>query len=124
MEFITKLSGVNVSEYGLSEDFPQLEKLDYETEVTAQVEWSFHVDSREWGIKEISAYTTNVVIDMDITVWSNGDTNTFKSIQIDTSLDGNQWGVENNILDLRLADSILPQDVEIDFHNKIITVNY
>lgn len=124
MEFITKLDNKSISEYGLDREFPQLEKLDYEAEITAQVEWSFHVDSREWGIKEISAYTTNVAINMDITICSNDKVSVVRSVEIDTSVDGNEWGVENNILDLRLADSICPQDVEIDFDNKIITVNY
>ena len=59
---------------------------------------------------------------MDISIYSEGEIVKVKSIEIDSSK--GEWEVENNILDLLLSDSICPQDVEVDFENKIITVNY
>ena len=125
MDFITKLENKDITDYGLGKEISELEAMNYDTDSIAQIEWSFSVESRGWGIKDISVLATHVAIEINVNIWSDDDEDdTIKVIKIDTSYGDCDWELETDTSCLEIGHCINPQDLEVDFDNKVITVIY
>jgi hypothetical protein len=92
------------------------EKLDNDVEVTeAIVEWELDIDSRNWGIKGMTAFIKGVRISYTINdsekevVYSVGNT---AGYTIDTNFISNKYG------------AYVPQEITLDKVNKTITIDF
>ena len=123
MHFITKINNEDITEYGLGGVVSNMKTMNYDTEATARVVWSFYTDAKEWGINDIGVQTTHVAIDIQVNIWGDeNESDTFEVVRIDTEDD--DWRIVDNIFDIRLGEVIIPQDIEIDFDSKTITISF
>jgi hypothetical protein len=101
-------------------------KHNYDIEGEAIIHWEFYVEYRSWGIKTISCYATRVEVDYTLTHWDkNGKDDRIDEFTIDTSLSAfEDWEVQNENDDIEFGDSICPQNIEVNFEDKTITINF
>lgn len=111
MEFTSKLSGNAVSIYG--------KKIDYNHEIHGSfiITWQFYTEMREWGVKSVGVFATQISGDIKITNWETDEENFIE-------FDDKGWNITNYTDDIKLEHSIAPQDLEIDYETKSITVNF
>ena len=76
---------------------------------------------RTWGLKSISAYATNVDVEIEINWWTDDDTTEVETINIGTAGD---WEIINDTDNIEFGDCVEPQDLEIDFENKTLTIKF
>lgn len=89
------------------------------------VEWAFYVEYRSWGVKTISCYATKVEVDYKVSLWQDEGDDIVDEYSIDTSLPIlSDWEIENENDDIDFGDSITPQNIQIDFDTKTITINF
>ena len=112
MEFTTKLSGHHVTIYNKSIDY------NHDIYAAMTIEWQFYTEMREWGVKSIGVFATAIYGDVTITNYDNDDK------QIEFTFDDKGWKIENITDDLNLTTSITPQDVEIDYETKTVTITF
>lgn len=118
--FITKLESKNIDVYGLP-NWKNRRDDNYDCECVAQIEWELYFEMRTWGLKSISAYATNVDVEIEVSWWNDDDTEEKETINIGTAGD---WEIVNDTDDLEFGDCVEPQDLEIDFENKTLTIKF
>ena len=121
-EFQTKLDGLDVSIYG----HEKVKNIDENNDVSAVavVHWDFYTEMRSWGVKDVSAYATWVNIEFEVNWWGEEeDDDKVEEFSIDTS-NSDEWEITTNTDNLEFGNSICPQDVEVDFDTKTITINF
>jgi hypothetical protein len=118
--FITKLEGNKVDVYGISK-WKNRPNDNYDCECVAQIDWQLYFEMRTWGLKSISAYATNVDVEIEINWWTDDDTTEVEIINIGTTGD---WEIINDTDNIEFGDCIEPQDLEIDFENKTLTIKF
>lgn len=111
MEFNSKLSGNAVSIYGKEIDG------DHEIHGSFIITWMFYTEMREWGVKSVGVYATSIVGDIKIT---HNEKLTEEFIEFDDE----GWIIDNYTDDIKLENSICPQDIELDYETKTITINF
>ena len=120
--FRTKIIPSNIDFWRYKED---VIKHNYDIEGEGYVEWEFYVEYRSWGIKNISAYATNVQIDYTISRWMDEGDDIVEEYSIDTTLPlFDEWEIETNTDELEFGHCIEPQNVEVDFQSKILTITF
>ena len=120
-EFITKVENVDVSIYG----FEKWKGRDNNNDISAVavVHWEFYTEMRSWGVKNVGAYATDVHIEFEVNWWNENDEEEVEEYTIDTSNENDKWEIETTS-ELQFGDSICPQDVEVDYDTKTITINF
>ena len=81
---------------------------------------------RSWGVKDVSAYATYVHIEFEVSWWNENDEEEIEEYSIDSNDEKNfeyKWELDTEI-DLKLGDCICPNNVEVDFDTKTITINF
>jgi len=126
-EFITKVENVDVSIYG----FEKWKGRDENNDISAVavVHWDFYTEMRSWGVKNVGAYATYVHIEFEVNWWGEeDDDNEVEEYSIDSEDGGRKdlikWEIETNTDGLEFGNSICPQDVEVDYDTKTITINF
>lgn len=110
--FRTEVNDVTV--YGL-EEFLSNEEIDISTS-DAKVTWILEPEMRENRIKSMNLGVTRVECQIEI---DNGK----QYIYFDTdSLEFKEWEIDSQI-EFRKDGGICPEDVEIDYRNKKVTIN-
>jgi len=119
-EFQTRLENIDVNIYG----FEKWQGRDGNNDISAVavVHWYFYTEMRSWGIKDVGAYATFVNVEFEVNWWNENDTEVIEEFSINTN-DSNEWEIKTEI-DLNLGDGICPSDVEVDYDNKTITINF
>ena len=123
-EFITRLNNANVSIYGFEEWKGRDDNNDISA--VAVIHWDFYTEMRSWGIKNVGAYATYVHVEFEVNWWNENDKEEVEEYSIDTrglSSYDEEWEIDTEI-DLQLGDCIFPQNVEVDFETKTITINF
>jgi len=120
-EFITRLENVDVSIYG----FEKWKGRDDNNDISAVavVHWEFYTEMRSWGVKNVGAYATDVHIEFEVNWWNENDEEEVEEYTIDTSNENDKWEIETTS-ELQFGDSICPQEVEVDYDTKVITINF
>jgi len=120
-EFITRLENLDVSIYG----FEKWKDRDGNNDISAVavVHWDFYTEMRSWGVKDVSAYATWVNVEFEVNWWGENDIDVQEEFSINTS-DSNEWEITTNTDSLEFGNSICPQDVEVDYDTKTITINF
>lgn len=130
---------IDVSLYGFNSEVLKVD-LDIDTTQVAVIDWTFEVESRTWGIKDISVYITKVSCEIEWEIDSEYLTEndkvdliaaggaeyrkqygeTFEGVHtIDTSID-DTWEI---VSEVEIGSTICPEDVEIDFKTRKITIS-
>tara|TARA_R110000824_G_scaffold342164_1_gene528614 strand:+ start:552 stop:1034 length:483 start_codon:yes stop_codon:yes gene_type:complete len=128
--FSTQVDDVDFS--GLQNYFPEYKDRDMDVSyLDCVVNWRFDLDVRSWGIKDISIYTTSVVIKGVIEIYDEDYTKIDVEKEIELNVD-DMGGFKSDDLDTwYYADekddemryhTILPTNVQIDLDDKFITV--
>ena len=123
-EFITRLENLDVSIYG----FEKWKGRDDNNDISAVavIHWDFYTEMRSWGVKDVSAYATYVHIEFEVSWWNENDEEEIEEYSIDSNDEKNfeyKWELDTEI-DLKLGDCICPNNVEVDFDTKTITINF
>jgi hypothetical protein len=121
--FTTEIQPGDVSIYGIDHLLPELKGKqngsDYEIEPsTFHVTWDFEVETREWGVKGMSWYVTNIEGTFDVVQFDEkGD-----EVKVDTiTFDYAPFSDDMNI---DIDDfSICPSSIDIDYSSDSIEVN-
>lgn len=135
-EFTTKLENRDISIYGFEKWYGEQlgkERLDNnDISAVAVVHWDFYTEMRSWGVKNVGAYATWVHIKFEVNWWNENDESENYMLEeveeytIDSNDEKNfeyKWELDTEI-DLQLGDCICPQNVEVDFETKTITINF
>ena len=123
-EFITRLENLDVSIYG----FEKWKGRDDNNDISAVavIHWDFYTEMRSWRVKDVSAYATYVHIEFEVSWWNENDEEEIEEYSIDSNDEKNfeyKWELDTEI-DLKLGDCICPNNVEVDFDTKTITINF
>lgn len=123
-DFTTRLNNADVSIYG----FEKWKGRDDNNDISAVavVHWDFYTEMRSWGVKDVSAYATYVHIEFEVNWWNENDEEEVEEYTIDSNDEKNfeyKWELDTEI-DLKLGDCICPNNVEVDFDTKTITINF
>jgi hypothetical protein len=136
-EFVTKLNNVDVSIYGFKKWIGREENNDISA--VAVVHWDFYTEMRSWGVKNVGAYATYVHIEFEVNWWNENDEEEIEEYTIDSSepawastqrptilsdCSDDVWEIETNTDRLEFGDCISPQDIEVDYDTKTITINF
>ena len=82
-----------------------------------KVDWHFGIEMRSWGVKTLTAYATEVVLEISVQ-WYDTEDNEFEE-EIEVDLSG--WEIESE----REKDGIyIVQNVQFDFKDKTIIVQF
>jgi len=134
--FITKLDGINVDVYDKKSMFAYANKElsdddNCDIDCVAQVSWEFYTEMRSWGVKDVGVYGTHVSMEIEVTMWLDGELDdddeieeTF-TIEIDTNEVGreDEWEIVTDTTNCD-KEQYCPTDVSIDFGSKTITINF
>jgi hypothetical protein len=124
--FTTPIKGKSISFYSESyyPDFASLSLSEDEelfdvlkAEDSSKVFWSFDIDARNWGVKDISISIQNVIVDIEVS--SEGEAG-YKTMTFDAK--SNDFEIENQI-EIKQNSVICPTQIEIDFKRKKVTVS-
>ena len=117
---------------GLENYFPEYKGRDMDIEyLDCVVNWRFDLDIRSWGIKDISIYTTSVVIKAGVEVYDEDYTKVVETKEIELSVDDmggfksddlDKWYYEDEQDEEMRYHTILPTNVQIDLMDKSIIV--
>lgn len=127
-DFITRIENLDVSVYG----FEKWKGREGNNDISAvaQIHWQFYTEMRSWGVKSVGAYVTYVHIEFEVNWWNDDDDKEeIEEYSIDTEDGGRtdliKWEIESNTNDLEIGvHCICPQEVEVDYDTKIITINF
>jgi len=119
-EFTTRLNNVDVSVYGFEKWMGRDDNNDISA--VAVIEWDFYTEMRSWGVKNVCAYANYVHIEFEVNWWNETDKEDIEEFTIDSSND--VWEIETDTSRLEFGDAICPQDVEVDYDTKTITINF
>ena len=129
--FTTEIDDVDF--YGLKDYFPEYEGRDMDVVyLNCYVKWRYDLDIRSWGIKDISVYTTSVVINATVEIYDKDYTKfeVDKEIEIFVddmggfkSDDSDKWYYEDE-KDNERYHTILPTNLQIDLVGKSVIVGW
>ncbi len=111
MDFTSKVSGNRVSIFIKS-------KHNIDTEGTFEIEWKFDTEMRSWGVKDISVYATKVSGYVYVNHWGEIKDEMQK---IEINSDDDEWVLSTEV-NLEWGDEINPDDLQVDFQTKTLTV--
>ena len=119
---------------GIQRYFPQYEGRDIDISYTdCVVNWRFDLDIRSWGIKDISIYTTSVVIKAGIEIYDEDYTKVEVEEEIELNIDDmggfksdkpGKWYYEDEQDDEMRYHTILPTNVQVDLEDKSVIVRW
>ena len=123
-DFVTRVNNADISIYGF-EDWKGRDD-NFDISAVAVVHWDFYTEMRSWGVKNLGAYATWVNIEVAVSWWNENDEEEVEEYTIDSNDENNfeyKWELDTEI-DLKLGDCICPNNVEVDFDTKTITINF
>jgi len=119
---------------GLENYFPEYKGRDMDVSyLDCVVNWRFDLDVRSWGIKDISIYTTSVVIKGEIEIYDEDYTKVEVEKEIELNVDDmggfksdkpDKWYYEDEQDDEMRYHTILPTNVQVDLEDKSIIVRW
>jgi|TARA_R110002096_G_scaffold261638_7_gene455254 hypothetical protein len=109
MKFTTKLSGNRISIFNYSDK-------DADESGEFKIEWYFYTEVRDWGVKNIGVYATNIKGTVELNYL---DVSESKKIEINS--DNDDWDLQTET-NLKWGDDINPQELEVDFETKTLTL--
>ena len=96
-------------------------------QINVEIDWRYELDVRRWGIKDITIYTTEVRIQGTVNIWDEGDG---KLVNFELTVDDmggfsndEGWVYQDEKDDIDLH-GIAPENVMIDFNEKLVTVQW
>ena len=129
--FSTQVDDVDFS--GLQQYFPEYQDRDMDISyLDCVVNWRYDLDIRSWGIKDISVYTTSVVIRGAIEIYDEDYTGVEVEKEIELYVDDmggfqsddpDKWHYEDE-KDNERYHTILPTNLQIDLGDKSILVGW
>ena len=127
MKFVSEYSDVpfEIDLFNDNEYVKNLLNLDYDTDYIdtgvsyCKVEWEFTIETREWGVKTLSAYATNVSLELNCEWYDEDDNDYEKQLDIDLS----DWEINSNT-DEGFNDNVSVRNVEFNFEEKTINVEF
>ena len=127
MKFVSEYSDVpfEIDLFNDNEYVKNLLNLDYDTDYIdtgvsyCKVEWEFTIETREWGVKTLSAYATNVSLELNCEWYEEDDNDYEKQLDIDLS----DWEINSNT-DEGFNDNVSVRNVEFNFEEKTINVEF
>ena len=129
--FTTEIDDVDF--YGLENYFPEYKGRDMDVVyLNCYVNWRYDLDVRSWGIKDISVYTTSVVINASVEIYDEDYTGVEVDKEIEISVDDmggfksddpDKWYYEDE-KDNERYHTILPTNLQIDLNDKSVIVGW
>ena len=130
--FSTQVDDVDFS--GLQNYFPEYRDRDIDISyIDCVVNWRFDLDVRSWGIKDISIYTTSVVVKAGVEIYDEDYTKVEVEKEIELNVDDmggfksdepGKWYYEDERDNEMRYHTILPTNVQIDLEDKFITIRW
>ena len=128
--FMTEVQ--DVSFYGLEKYFSEHKGQDMDVTYTnCYVNWRYDMDVRSWGIKDVSVYTTSVVINAMVEIYDEEYTKVEVEKEIELMVDdmggfsSDEEGkrhYEDQMSDELFSQSVFPTGLEVDFNEKTVHV--
>ena len=128
--FSTQVDDVDFS--GLQNYFPEYRDRDIDLSyLDCVVNWRFDLDVRSWGIKDISIYTSSVVLKAGVEIYDEDYTKVEVEKEIVLTVDDmggfksdepGKWYYEDEQDDEMRYHTILPTNVQVDLDDKTIIV--
>ena len=119
---------------GLQTYFPEYTDRDIDISyLDCVVNWRFDLDIRSWGIKDISIYTTSVVIKAGVEIYDEDYTKVEVEKEIELNVDDmggfksdepGKWYYEDEQDDKMRYHTILPTHVQVDLEDKSVIVRW
>ena len=119
---------------GIESYFPEYEGRDIDISyIDCVVNWRLDLDIRSWGIKDISVYTTSVVIKAGVEIYDEDYTKVETEKEIVLNVDDmggfksdkpDKWYYEDEQDDEMRYHTILPTNVQVDLEDKSIIVRW
>ncbi len=129
--FTTEIEDVDF--YGLDNYFPEYKGRDMDVVyLNCYVNWRYDLDVRSWGIKDISVYTTSVIINASIEIYDEDYTGVEVEKEIEIAVDDmggfksddpDKWYYEDE-KDNERYHTILPTNLQIDLNDKSVIVGW
>jgi len=129
--FTTEIEDVDF--YGLDNYFPEYKGRDMDVVyLNCYVNWRYDLDVRSWGIKDISVYTTSVIINASIEIYDEDYTGVEVEKEIEIAVDDmggfksddpDKWYYEDE-KDNERYHTILPTNLQIDLDDKSVIVGW
>ena len=129
--FTTEIDDVDF--YGLDNYFPEYKGRDMDVVyLSCYVNWRYDLDVRSWGIKDISIYTTSVIINASVEIYDEDYTGVEVDKEIEISVDDmggfksddpDKWYYEDE-KDNERYHTILPTNLQIDLNDKSVIVGW
>ena len=122
----------DVSFYGLEKYFTEYSGQDMDVTYTnCYVNWRYDMDVRSWGIKDVSVYTTSVVINAMVEIYDEDYTKVEVEKEIELLVDDmggfnsdeeSKWYSEDKMSDELFSHSVFPTGLEVDFNDKTVHI--
>jgi len=119
---------------GLQTYFPEYTDRDIDISyLDCVVNWRLDLDIRSWGIKDISIYTTSVVIKAGVEIYDEDYTKVEVEKEIELNVDDmggfksdepGKWYYEDEQDDKMRYHTILPTYVQVDLEDKSVIVRW
>ena len=119
---------------GIESYFPEYKGRDIDISyIDCVVNWRLDLDIRSWGIKDISVYTTSVVIKAGVEIYDEDYTKVETEKEIVLNVDDmggfksdkpDKWYYEDEQDDEMRYHTILPTNVQVDLEDKSIIVRW
>ena len=129
--FTTEIDDVDF--YGLENYFPEYKGRDMDVVyLNCYVNWRYDLDVRSWGIKDISVYTTSVIINASVEIYDEDYTGVEVDKEIEIAVDDmggfksddpDKWYYEDE-KDNERYHTILPTNLQIDLNDKSVIVGW
>ena len=129
--FTTEIEDVDF--YGLDNYFPEYKGRDMDVVyLNCYVNWRYDLDVRSWGIKDISVYTTSVIINASVEIYDEDYTGVEVDKEIEIAVDDmggfksddpDKWYYEDE-KDNERYHTILPTNLQIDLNDKSVIVGW
>jgi|TARA_R110002012_G_scaffold320914_2_gene546758 hypothetical protein len=127
--FTTEIQDVDF--YGLENYFPEYKGRDMDVVyLNCYVNWRYDLDIRSWGIKDISVYTTSVIINATVEIYDEDYTGVEVEKEIEIAVDDmggfrsddpDKWYYEDE-KDNERYHTILPTGLQVDLNDKTVSV--
>lgn len=124
----------DVSFYGLEKYFTEYSGRDVDVTYTnCYVNWRYDMDIRSWGIKDVSVYTSSVIINATVEIYDEDYTKVEVEKEIELVVDDmggfnsdeeGKWYYEDEMSDELFSHSVFPTDLEIDMNTKTVHVRW
>jgi len=122
----------DVSFYGLEKYFTEYSGRDMDVTYTnCYVKWRYDMDVRSWGIKDVSVYTSSVIINAMVEIYDEDYTKVEVEKEIELMVDDmggfssdeeGKWYYEDQMSDELFSQSVFPTGLEVDMNDKTIHV--